>query len=196
MSKNVPIFPMKSLLDSIKQVPMPKLNDLLRKFDTARCTREIDFQRMLLAKLFYFGFSTKSLTNLHFPDWTLNINEYKASYYFYKRQVARHEIFFEELCQIDWNFSYVRNGIGFDTQSTNKFTTDYMYCSPRLGGSLPWQFVTNEGEQRRIHIDNFRPLSSRRLHNGLWLLENQFVALQQVTPLDAASLPFLDDTLE
>jgi len=138
---NIPTIAMESVLDSIKRIPISQLKVLLRKVDTTRCIKEVDLQRMFLAKLFYSERSIKVLSHkLYFPDWTLNINEHKASYYFHKRQVARNEIYLQELCEIDWTLSFLLYD-NYHSHIKNKFLSDYTYFSPHFDDLLPWQVL-------------------------------------------------------
>lgn len=111
-----------SVLQRIQSLNLAKLKKYLIYIDLTRCVEKRDFQRMLLAKLLLFAKKMQKelsgddsrfkgrFLHIYYPDWSLTMGVFKASYFFAKREVLRRTIFLSELCAIQWHFRFKHYG--------------------------------------------------------------------------------------
>lgn len=106
-----------NLLHRVQSLNLTKLKKHLIYIDLTRCVEKRDFQRMLLAKLLFSKKMQKELSgsdarfkgrflHIYYPDWSLTMGVFKASYFFAKREVVRQTICISELCSIQWHFRF------------------------------------------------------------------------------------------
>ena len=60
--------------------------------------------------------------------------------------------------------------------------------------TLTWQFTIGINGRRLMQVEQYPPLTSTRLPNGSWRLDNHYVWFEQVTPLSPDNIPLLDLT--
>lgn len=129
----------------IGHLPTGRLLKSLRQIDLSRCVEKQDFQRMLLAKLLFEGRMQSELKgsdarfagrymSMNYPEWSLHIGAYKASYFFALREIHRQEITSKELTQIQWRFRFKQDGEGLsfvsvfgDDGSMSSEMNDHVY---------------------------------------------------------------------
>lgn len=143
MIVNIPHYDT-TLLSRIKKVPLSVMKFNLQRVDISRCIEKIDYQKMLLAYILFGGRYAIDSTKLriYYPQWALEIEDHKATYFFSKRDSKRTQIFMSELCMIDWVFHF-KNDYGYEEEGSStaisKFRADYSYFSARFGQTYSWQ---------------------------------------------------------
>ena len=144
MTENIPQYNT-SLLTRIKKIPLLAMKFNLQRVDISRCVEKIDYQRMLLAYMLFGGRSAIDSMKLriYYPQWALEIEEHKVTYFHSKRDAKRTQIYMSELCMIDWVFHF-KNDYGYEEEGSSstaisKFRADYSYYSERFGQTFYWQ---------------------------------------------------------
>lgn len=118
-----------NVLRKVEQLTLTALKRSLVGIDLSRCIEKKDFQRTLLAKLLFCNVMGRELKgedarfkgkylSMYYPDWSLEIPSYKASYYYTKNEITRKTINIYELCKIEWIFKFKNhpNAYGSNTQ--------------------------------------------------------------------------------
>lgn len=106
-----------SVLQRIAKLTTGKMIKMLRHIDLSRCVEKKDYQRMLFAKLVFERKMIKELgrsdprfkgryLSMYYPDWSLVIPEFKASYFYTRCDVERKVLHSSELCAIHWRFRF------------------------------------------------------------------------------------------
>jgi len=188
-----------SILDRVKAVAAGNLRRYLsmKNVDTSRCVEIGDFRAMLIAVL-VFGrrpnIASRSL--LYYPEWTLSLLEWRASFYHARKDSQRSSILKSELCAFRWGFKFKAHvylqEMPDDYTLESKFNDDYSYNSPMFDQNLLWRVVEESGEGiKRVQVDHYPILTISRLSDGCWLLENDNVTLTQVIEPNRETAPLL-----
>ena len=131
------------LIERVKKLSMIALKRALVRVDTNSCLEKIDYQKALVNRLVfrYRDMTTKSgIYRIQFPDWHRNFGDYKASYFYSKKETQRTTIHQSELCAIRWAFHFKHSdGPGLDEQYITTFYDDFTMDSQLHSQKLNWQ---------------------------------------------------------
>ena len=205
------------LMDRIKKLSMMELRKALVGVDTSHCVEKPDYQKVLQAFLL-FGIKPMTERDLRvtrkgitYPDWALNINEAKATYFHATREAQRTELYKSELLKCEWAFWFKLaqddQGRLHDVEMLSR-TTDFEIQKHKVvffdNGTMTSSIHSNElhysiqaegcdsnpfmHQIMTIQVENYPPLHCYRQTNGVWTLENQNVVLEG-SPLE--ELPLL-----
>lgn len=164
----------------------------LNRIDRTRCVEKSEFVAMVVAHLVFTSrrvniqskkYIEKSKSRVFYPDWSLKIHPGKASYYYSKAEIGRHEIYMSELCAIDWEFMFIES----QEQTWNsRFYHDYTMSSELHDNVMSWRVRLLHYTRHSIHLDvtSVRQESSRspndssssvsaakELETGQWTME-------------------------
>lgn len=204
-----------NLFDRVKKIPLkelkkallgsPESKDInLKKTDTTRCIEKEDWQRMLVASLIFNPRTSSRLSTnrgSYLPNWTLAMGDYKSSFFHNIRESRRSEIFMNELISIDWKLEFKHppqneDGEGHPISWSSKFHENHILSSSLHGQEWEWKFIRSSNyennnviDKRMIQVDHYPPLSSEKLPNGLWRLENTYVYFIQEKKIDLDEIP-------
>lgn len=89
-----------NVLTKVGQLSLSLLKKSLVGIDLSFCVEKKDYQRVLLAKLLFYPVMLRELKgsdprfagkylSMRYPDWSLNIPPFKASYFFARREIIR-----------------------------------------------------------------------------------------------------------
>jgi hypothetical protein len=190
-----------NVFNRIKKLSTIVLKKNLIFIDINRCVEKEDFQRQLLVKLAFHKIMLKMVVSdddrfrgkyvrMFYPDWSLNIGYYKASYCIYKNEVKRDSSLFSELCLIDWSFGFHMDE-GLMEPFYSKFFENYTLINGMNDHIYTWKFLTCGDNIVRIQVDQYPPLTSFRKPNGQWRLQNEYVFFDQTESINAEELPLL-----
>eukprot|EP01040_Poterioochromonas_malhamensis_P014694 gene14694-16312_t len=203
-----------NVLRKVEQLTLTALKRSLVGIDLSRCIEKKDFQRTLLAKLLFCNVMGRELKgedarfkgkylSMYYPDWSLEIPSYKASYYYTKNEITRKTINIYELCKIEWIFKFKNNADYYmddgdeDGGSAGwrcRFNIDFTMSSTLQGQDYEWRFVEGNDGIRRIQVASYPALSSHRLPDGSWGMENMHVYFQQLRSIDVDDIPIIANT--
>jgi len=187
-----------TLLDRIKVLSMADLKKQLQRVDTSRCLEKKEYQSMFLAHLL-FNLRSVSPPSGHYtryrcfyPQWSMKLDEYKATYYHAHKDFRRIELFMSELCKIKWSFHFKSHDFDEvdDTEQswTTEFNEDYTMISQLHQQVMKWKFVDTPNG-RHIRVEQYPPLKPSRTSDGSWRMENMFVFFLQTEPMEPNTLP-------
>eukprot|EP01031_Cornospumella_fuschlensis_P027098 gene27098-32741_t len=202
-----------NLFERIKQLPISKLKKALVGIDLQRCVEKVDYQRMLLAHLVFnkhmkkelagtdVRFAGKYLTR-NYPEWSLRITSFKASYVFAVQEIQRKEMLVAELTACEWAFTFKDPTM---TDMPNHRWMSKFYENGTMESEMQpdyvysWRVVTtnssSDAEQLCIQVDSYPVLTASRMTSpssrGRWRLDNMYVTFLQSTELDNAPIPLL-----
>ena len=194
------------LMDRIKLMSMAELRRSLAlcRVNIATCVEKMDYRKHLQAALTFedslrdqgAGISTRSSTKLSFPDWALNMNAGKASYFHAKRERMRRLITRGELLNSKWAFHFnmmdelgnvmEAEAYGAIEQYDVEFHEDDTLTSSMHQHRMrfTYELAAEEGSKRmtsysQVRVEQFPALLPIRLPSGMWRMENQNVVMQQ-----------------
>lgn len=186
-----------NLMNRIKKLSLQSLRKSLSDVDVSRCIEKSDYRNMLMAHLVFKSIYVKTYSlcshsirsgrGILYPTHCLSINPCKASFYFAKAEIHRFEIYQSELCLIQWRI-YFKN-MGPTENWESRFMNDFTMTSGLHAEVLPWQFVMCNDDVRRIQVEQYPPLTSSRMSNGRWRLENSYVFFLQKNTINGEDLP-------
>lgn len=197
-----------NLFERIKMLPIGKLKRSLVGIDLSRCVEKVDFQRMLLTHLVFQKHMRKELAGtdpryagkyvtMRYPDWSLRIGPWKASFFFTARELRRKEMFASELCAVKWQFFFKQdedNAQGWACQ----FKEDSTMASDMNQHTYSWRIIAcgDESAPMTVQVDNYPVLTATRLmeeagqqQRGRWRMDNPYVYFLQAVPLEGDQLP-------
>ena len=145
-----------NVLRKIEKMSLSSLKKSLVGIDLSRCLEKKDFQRMVLAKVLFSSVMKKELggddprfkgkyLSMFYPEWSLSISPFKASYIFTKHEVKRIQITKYELCNIQWTFRFKRTSFDDpDHAQLNgswqcRFYEDFTMHSTLQGHTYQWR---------------------------------------------------------
>lgn len=178
-----------SILDRTKALPAGSLRKFLAQsnVDTSQCIEIGDFRAILIAFIIFgrrISCSTQRL--LHYPEWALQLGEWRASFFHARKEFKRSSIFMSELCIFHWTFKFKPHMffqpgvVAEDYDFENKFNQDFTYFSPMFDQFLHWRIIEESGRGiKKIQIEHYPVLTIKRLADGRWLIENENVTLTQ-----------------
>lgn len=106
-----------SVLQRIAKLSTGKMIKMLRHIDLGRCIEKTDYQRMLFAKIVFEECLKRELggedprfkgryLSMYYPDWSLIVAPFKASYFYTVKEIQRNLLHVSELCSIQWRFRF------------------------------------------------------------------------------------------
>ena len=190
-------LPSLSLLDRIKSLSMADLKKQLRRVDTSQCLEKKEYQHMMMAHVLFTlrgttppnGHFTRS--RCYYPQWSIRMDEFKATYYHAHKDFRRVSLFMSELCQIKWSFHFKNHDFGDSDENESwisEFKDDYTMTSQLHQQEMRWQFIDTPNGTH-IQVEQYPPLRPSRMHDGSWRMENMFVFFLQTRPMESETLP-------
>lgn len=147
---------------------------------------------------------------IHYPTWTLNLNPWKASYFYLKKDVKRVNILKSEFFRSKWEFKFRYYGLYENDlvvfyeddmilpdrcRFNPDFTMNNEFYQPLW--NLQWRILERDAINPRLYkeanhstkyfnviqVDAYPVLTFNRLANGGWRLENDSVIFTQIWEL-------------
>lgn len=181
------------LLERISKVPVSAMRRELMRYDTTCLTERADWMQLLRAKLIWgLSICTRSPRGWTAPQWARSINDCKAAFLFARIEVARKMPLDSELSRQKWDLIYnqQRHTI-FDIEFfDNKEMTatshgDMKFCWSLQGGP------GSSGIEMGLQVDSFPMHKFTRESDGLWIISNAHVVMEQRSPPDD-NMPLLE----
>ena len=208
------------MLDRVKELNGSDLRKALGRVDLSRCVEKLDYQLHLQALLLFGNrpqliegnVSTRSAKNTY-PDFALNINPGKASYFHAIKEAKRTCILKTELLNCKWEFffKYAQDDQGrlHDVEMLNRtcgyqiqkygvqFFEDGTMQSDIHTERLTYSYEVDCQDNFPLQIESIQVHTYPSLHcyrsrdTGNWVLENQNVVLEGVSQGQASLSPLL-----
>jgi hypothetical protein len=182
--------PTHGLLERISNLDSTLIQKYLNGIDTSECMNDMDFYKTLMVKIL-FAYPTNKYPSKE-CHWMISLPEWKASYYHINKDILRKRIMKQELMNISWKFQFKSMPFeeGYEEGLVARFQTDQHLHISSFQITYPWRLMHNHN----IQVAEYPPLIPKRLPNGAWKLENVYVILTQLGPVDCP-LPLIDNEL-
>mmetsp|Transcript_33119 Transcript_33119/g.43610 ORF Transcript_33119/g.43610 Transcript_33119/m.43610 type:complete len:228 (-) Transcript_33119:194-877(-) len=115
------------------------------------------------------------------PDWLQSLSEWKATFFFEKKDAKRKRIFLEEISNQEWKLTPLWHP-GLEVEFKSTFCNDFTYIDTMFHPEpIPWTFEDNN---QTVIVGDYPDLSIERLCNGTWKMSNQNVIFHQMISND------------
>lgn len=176
---NVPPLPPRPTLERLGEVPVGAMRRALVRFDTAGLVERGEWTRLLRAKLVW-GTSVCSRRSptrgWSFPDWAASANDCKAAFLLARVEARRGMPLESELPRQKWDLVY-------NQHPSETFEIEFllegheMTASSHPGMKFTWCLLPTG-----LQIETFPMHKFVRKANGLWIMSNAHVTIEQRVP--------------
>ncbi|KAL3826450.1 hypothetical protein ACHAXA_011259 [Cyclostephanos tholiformis] len=186
---NVPPLPPRPTLERIGEVSVGAMRRALVRFDTAGLVERDEWTRLLRTKLIWGTSACPSRSPTRGwrpPDWAAGMNDSKAAFLLARIEAGRRMPLESELSRQRWDLAYNRDPS--DSPELGTFEVEFldgheMTASSHPGMKFSWSVYRDENSVPvGLQVENFPVHSFERKANGLWIMSNAFVTIEQRAP--------------
>lgn len=181
------------LSERLRTVPVPAMRRALTGYDTAGLIEKSEWMCLLLIELLW-GRAVCSLSHTGWvpPNWAIHIDDCKAAYLFARKEIARKVPLECELWRQKWDLTYVQHPL--EQFEIEFFDNGEMTASSHPGARFRWRLHGGRSHPDHppgLQVENFPLHTLARKADGLWMMCNLHVVIEQRRPpLD--DLPLFD----
>lgn len=180
---NIPPNPPRPMLERIGEVPVGAMRRALVRFDTAGLVERGEWMRLLRTKLLWGTsvFSRSSTRGWSPPDWAGSVNDCKAAFLLARIEVGRSMPLESELPRQKWDLVY--NQHTSETFEIEFLEGHEMTASSHPGMKFTWSLIRDENIwPMGLQVENFPMHRFKRKADGLWIMSNAHVTIEQRVP--------------
>jgi hypothetical protein len=198
-SHNVPPLPPRPMLERLGRVPVGDMRRALVRYDTTGLMERIDWMRLLRAKLVWGTSACPSRSPTRgwcTPEWATRVNDSKAAFLLARVEVGRRMPLESELSRQKWDLFYNHRPSDDDDDDDDEldmfvaeaFEIEFlagreMTASSHPGMKFSWSIHRDEySVPAGLQVENFPMHTFKRKANGLWIMSNAFVTIEQRAP--------------